>query len=456
MITGWDGKNPLNLTLDQSWTDEMVTITGTRFWGDFTIENGTLAVTRRYWKDAAGLKARALAGRVETILDAKPEANLALYGAGHSYINDLFDGKGATGHSVETAASAALDSSAFMPAAFGLVQTAQRMQTTAHDMLLSHDVRQNGLLTETNKYWWADVRTGRFDSGDMVSGYDWTYEADITSGILGLDWHFSDKWAVTVAMSAATADIDNNGFVIDGFTAENTAAGAGAALFYDAGTWGTVTAAVTYTAAQGEAKKVEVERRFITEPEIKSLTAGFEWRAVPYGTPDLWWQPAASVSYNTAKVSDGSVRINGGTAVSGTAFETETEKLQWMSFRAGLKAAGSWSYSYFTLTPSAELSAEINIGDTDWNITSRLANDTVTSSVTFNGVPQWRLAASAGFELATSRQIEETEGSIFGFGAKPTGNLIPVYWTLGVKAGGEVAQYGMKGVWAALTYRALF
>ena len=133
MITGWDGKNPLNLTLDQSWTDDMVTITGTRFWGDFTIENGTLAVTRRYWKDAAGLKARAL----------------ALYGAGHSYINDLFDGKGATGHSVETAASAALDSSAFMPAAFGLVQTAQRMQTTAHDMLLSHDVRQNGLLTET-------------------------------------------------------------------------------------------------------------------------------------------------------------------------------------------------------------------------------------------------------------------------------------------------------------------
>lgn len=193
VITGWDGKNPLNLTLDQSWTDDMVTITGTRFWGDFTIENGTLAVTRRYWKDAAGLKARALAGRVETILDAKPEANLALYGAGHSYINDLFDGKGATGHSVETAASAALDSSAFMPAAFGLVQTAQRMQTTAHDMLLSHDVRQNGLLTETNKYWWADVRTGRFDSGDMISGYDWTYEADITSGILGLDWHFSDK-----------------------------------------------------------------------------------------------------------------------------------------------------------------------------------------------------------------------------------------------------------------------
>lgn len=257
-------------------------------------------------------------------------------------------------------------------------------------------------------------------------------------------------------MSAATADIDNNGFVIDGFTAENTAAGAGAALFYDAGTWGTVTAAITYTAAQGEAKKVEVERRFITEPEIKSLTAGFEWRAVPYGTPDLWWQPAASVSYNTAKVSDGSVRINGGTAVSGTAFETETEKLQWMSFRAGLKAAGSWSYSYFTLTPSAELSAEINTGDTDWNITSRLANDTVTSSVTFNGVPQWRLAASAGFELATSRQIEETEGGIFGFGAKPTGNLIPVYWMLGVKAGGDVAQYGMKGVWAALTYRALF
>ena len=456
VITGWDGKNPLNLTLDQSWTDDMVTITGTRFWGDFTIENGTLAVTRRDWKDAAGLKARALAGRVETILDAKPEANLALYGAGHSYINDLFDGKGATGHSVETAASAELDSSAFMPAAFGLVQTAQRMQTTAHDMLLSHDVRQNGLLTETNKYWWADVRTGRFDSGDMVSGYDWTYEADITSGILGLDWHFSDKWAVTVAMSAATADIDNNGFVIDGFTAENTAAGAGAALFYDAGTWGTVTAAVTYTAAQGEAKKVEVERRFITEPEIKSLTAGFEWRAVPYGTPDLWWQPAASVSFNTAKVSDGAVRINGGTAVSGTAFETETEKLQWMSFRAGLKAAGSWSYSYFTLTPSAELSAEINTGDTDWNITSRLANDTVTSSVTFNGVPQWRLAASAGFELATSRQIEETEGGIFGFGAKPTGNLIPVYWTLGVKAGGEVAQCGMKGVWAALTYRALF
>ena len=32
-------------------------------------------------------------------------------------------------------------------------------------------------------------------------------------------------------MSAATADIDNNGFVIDGFTAENTAAGAGAAFF---------------------------------------------------------------------------------------------------------------------------------------------------------------------------------------------------------------------------------
>lgn len=71
-------------------------------------------------------------------------------------------------------------------------------------------------------------------------------------------------------------------------------------------------------------------------------------------------------------------------------------------------------------------------------------------------MPQWRLAASAGFELATSRQIEETEGGIFGFGTKPTGNLIPVYWTLGVKAGGEVAQYGMKGVWAALTCRALF
>ena len=82
VITGWDGKNPLNLTLDQSWTDDMVTITGTRFWGDFTIENGTLAVTRRYWKDAAGLKARALAGRVETILDAKPEANLGFYARG--------------------------------------------------------------------------------------------------------------------------------------------------------------------------------------------------------------------------------------------------------------------------------------------------------------------------------------------------------------------------------------
>ena len=471
-LTGWNGKSGTLIEgLDPSWQGVTATLVSSRFFGDVSVsDTGSLMIEHRAWSTIEGLSAKAIVDEAEafyleqaaksseeTMLlasDVEEEASengTALADIGRQYIEHvIFNGSASSASSV---LSREIDSTVFLAGYSGLLASVDSAQRRTHETLLTHDA---GMETEADFYWWASVYMGYGSQDRLNSGDSWSSTEDFYGGTLGVDYRFTPNWIGTLAVSGATADIDSKGINVDA-TASTTMASVGGAVQYAINDRHLLFAAATYSQTQGEAKKIAVDYRIRTEPEFRQLTADIGWKAHYAMESAMHIRPTFSIGWEQGRMRKGDVALSDQLGTnSGIGFEQSVDNRQVWHARGHLDVSGRFTVFGYNVEPGLNAGLTVYAGDTDWTVSSKLAEGSAVSKKSFHSGGHWH--ATGGLSLTISDRGREPimEGGIFGFGAKNSGKTRPYDWCMTVFGSAEAGAYGSRAASFGVRYREIF
>lgn len=453
-LTGWDGRDLTSIQLDSSWQGKQLFIANSLFLGDAVVDgSGTLTITHRAWSELSGLTAREILGEAEGVFLQGGEG--VVTDIGRRYLASVMQGISSVQN--EHVAARSIDESVFLAGASGLLTAADRSHRRIHFGLLEHDPEM--VTADDDTYWWAQAYGGHGAMDKLRSGSDWGYKEDFYGGTLGADWRFASKWIATAAFSGATSDIDTTGTHrgSDAESASLTMAAGGVSLTYLADDRHRLHAAVTYSQTQGEAKKISAEYRMKTEPDFRMLSADLGWSAHYAVADNLQVKPSVFVGIDTGRMRKGDITLTtqDGTT-SGIGFVQTTDSRRLWHVKGRLETSGKFSVWRYNVEPGFNAGVTLYAGDTDWRVTSRLAEGTAASTEKFHAVGHWNLSGGLNLRISDAGREPIMEGGIFGFGAKDTGKSRAYAWSLDLSASAETGPYGTEAATFGVRYRELF
>ncbi len=465
-LAGWDG-GEFELELDESWNDNTtVMLANSPFLSKIRLSGGTLSIERRPWSTMSGLAAREIAEEAESYFvtsstaaeeaiavaaetsaseDAKTVATAPI---GAQFMRNVMMSV-ATVQS-ETLAAREIDDTVFLAGTAGLLKSVDNAQRRTHETILSHD---SGMETEADLYWWVSAYMGHGSTDKLCSGTRRDSREDFYGGTLGADYRFTPNLIGTLAVSGATADIETQ----DIKNASLTLAAASASLSYAVSDRHQMFAAATYSQTQAEATRISSGYRTKTEPEFRQLTADIGWKAHYAMESAMHIRPTFSIGWEQGRMRKGDVALSDQLGTnSGIGFEQSVDNRQVWHARGHLDVSGRFTVFGYNVEPGMNAGLTVYAGDTDWTVSSRLAEGSAVSKKSFHSGGHWH--ATGGLSLTISDRGREPimEGGIFGFGVKNSGKTRPYDWCMTVFGSAEAGAYGSRAASFGVRYREIF
>ncbi len=464
-LVGWDG-GQFELELDETWNDSTtVMIANSPFLSKISLSGGTVSIERRPWATMSGLAAREVAEEAESYFvtpTAAEEAvavaaetsasesakTVAIVPIGAQFMRNIMMSVASV--QAETLAAREFDDTVFLAGAAGLLKSVDNAQRRTHETILSHE---SGMETEADLYWWVSAYMGHGSTDKLCSGAKRDSSEDFYGGTLGADYRFTPNLIGTLAVSGATADIETP----DIKNASLTLAAASASLSYAVNDRHQLFAAATYSQTQAEATRISSGYRVKTEPEFRHLTADVGWKAHYAMESTMHIRPAFSIGWEQSRMRKGDVALTDqlGTR-SGIGFEQSVDNRQVWHARGHLDVSGRFTVFGYNVEPGMNAGLTVYAGDTDWTVSSKLAEGTAVSKKSFHSGGRWH--ATGGLSLTISDRGREPimEGGIFGFGAKNSGKTKPYDWCMTIFGSAEAGAYGSHAASFGVRYREIF
>lgn len=402
--------------------------------------------TRLWCKDFAGLRGSALVGYVEDLADRENENGILMHRPGYGFIFDTLPEENVG----RDAYANLVDGAIFLPVTSGIATAAERAVQDAITIVMAHDLT----LFDGKGHWWAHGQSGRIKANEIFSGGsgDFGFEADVTTGALGYDFAMSRNWITTLAVSFAGIDTDSKGVIerTSGDMSVATVSVAAARHFEDF----TLRLGLAYSRASGEADQRTVGHRLETDVDIDYVTAVARVTARSL-TENMQFEPFAQLSVTTAKMHDGSILDNDSDgAVAGEGFKTSADNRVWGTMEAGADAG--WQFDIADLMrvkPQFGVSMRTSVGQTDWEIRSRLFDGNGLSKASYDSAQRFAVRLRAGIELARSGYCEVKP--LFWSRDKEV-KTEPYAWTLLLAGTYERASDQEQSGSVSLQYRQIF
>ncbi len=465
-LAGWDGEE-FELELDESWNDSTtVMLANSPFLGKISLSGGSLSIERRPWSTMSGLVAREIADEAEsyfvTPTTASEEAiavaaeasasesakTVAMAPIGAQFMRNIM--MSVSSVQSESLAAREIDDTVFLAGTAGLLKSADNAQRRTHETIFSHE---SGIETEADFYWWVSAYMGHGSTDKLCSGTKRDSNEDFYGGTLGADYRFTPNLIGTLAVSGATADIETS----DIKNASLTLAAASASLSYAVSDRHQLFAAATYSQTQAEATRISSGYRAKTEPEFRQLTADIGWKAHYAMESAMHIRPTFSIGWEQGRMRKGDVALSDQLGTnSGIGFEQSVDNRQVWHARGHLDVSGRFTVFGYNVEPGMNAGLTVYAGDTDWTVSSKLAEGSAVSKKSFHSGGHWH--ATGGLSLTISDRGREPimEGGIFGFGAKNSGKTRPYDWCMTVFGSAEAGAYGSRAASFGVRYREIF
>ena len=465
-LAGWDGEE-FELELDESWNDSTtVMLANSPFLSKISLSGGTISIERRPWATMSGLAAREIADEAEsyfvTPTTASGEAiavaaetsasesakTVAIAPIGAQFMRNIM--MSVSSVQSESLAAREIDDTVFLAGAAGLLKSVDNAQRRTHETILNHE---SGMETEADFYWWVSAYMGHGSTDKLCSGTKRDSNEDFYGGTLGADYRFTPNLIGTLAVSGATADIETP----DIKNASLTLAAASASLSYAVSDRHQLFAAATYSQTQAEATRISSGYRAKTEPEFRQLTADIGWKAHYAMESAMHIRPTFSIGWEQGRMRKGDVALSDQLGTnSGIGFEQSVDNRQVWHARGHLDVSGRFTVFGYNVEPGLNAGLTVYAGDTDWTVSSKLAEGSAVSKKSFHSGGHWH--ATGGLSLTISDRGREPimEGGIFGFGAKNSGKTRPYDWCMTVFGSAEAGAYGSRAASFGVRYREIF
>lgn len=440
ILYGWDGKTPFNFNLEGFDSENFVSVGGVR--AEYDAEKHS--ISRVWCHEFDGLKSREIVKLVEEKEDYAAVKALP----GYSFLIDTFDEmKVGTNVYANT-----VDSVVFMPAVDGLAAAFERTNASAVNRILARDMT----LFDGQSHWWAMGWSEKREMPKLIDGGSgaWGFDADVTSGVLGYDMEVADNWIAGLALYAGSIDTESSGMVR--ISGETSFAGASLSSAYMHPKFGEFRGSVSFARSSGDSHQWSVLHRLETDSEVDIATAALMWNK-PFEMDTFTIRPKLQLTVNYARMKNADIvdaqQRNG---VAGVGFQTEADKRLWVDFSIGADAAASFDVADLDIEPRLGVNITTPTGDTDWKVTSRLFDGSAQSCAEFTGARKFAGDVTAAITIAQSGYKKEMTGGIFGYGAKPTGKILPYAWKLTLEGAYEWAEDSERASYIGLRYKELF
>ena len=453
-VAGWKGQD-MTMALDSSWAGKTILVNSSMFLSRATMaSDGTLTITRRPWDTMPGLDATEVVREAESfyIAAAAGETSEALADAGTKYLRTVV----VEANTIQNGENIAreIDASVFSVGYSGILSAADRAQRRIQDRVLMHE--RKPLLGESNWYWWLDAGMGQGKQGRLCSGSGWTSDETFYGGTIGVDWRFAEQWTASLAVSGESSDLDTSGHAKKA-TGSLTMAAASAAVTYFINDTHRLHLAATYSQTQAEAKRVTVGWREKTEPEIRMLSVDAGWSARLAVAENVTVTPSLFVGVDEGRMKKGETTLsNQDSTTSGPGFVQSAKKRTVFHVKSGLAAGAKYDVLGYGVEPGMNAGLTLFAGNTDWKVTSRLAEGSAESSAAFYSTGSWAAEAGLSLRITSESRKPVMEGGIFGFGARDTGKTRPDNWSFDVWGSVSAGAYGARSSSVGVRYKENF